>query len=235
LHTKLIHSILKKSLNTVLSVLVLCLAAFSCNNETGQREATVKIPAMETETARSRQIDTLQREVADSAVKKIGYNKKGLRKTDSTSEVDLSNSKNDFDKKATVESDAELLDVVTEKLLKTEKVELIRPDFIDKRDSVLAVIEERMTLAPDTGRLYIVVEKWQSPVNYRGYKFNRKKVLLYGVRKDMPVRVYFYLGAYYLTFNDRLFYLDETAAHTRFEPVEDIALTEHLLTYEDTI
>jgi len=103
---------------------------------------------------------------------------------------------------------------------------------MDERDSTLAIIEERMSLNLEEPSKKIVIEKWYSPVNYRGYKFNRKKLMLYGVDKPEPVDVYFYLGEYYFAFNMRLYHLDETTKNMTFETVKDTVLTQYLLNYE---
>ena len=119
-----------------------------------------------------------------------------------------------------------------ERILKTEVVKLRIPEARDERDSTLAVIEERMSLNPEGPSKNIVVEKWYSPVNYRGYKFNRKKLMLYGVDKAAPVDVYFYLGEYYFAFNLRLYNLDETSKNVAFVSVKDTELINYLLNYD---
>lgn len=120
-----------------------------------------------------------------------------------------------------------------ERILKTEIIKVKMPDIQDERDSVLAVIEERMSLNPEQISKQIVVEKWFSPVNYRGYKFNRKKLMLYGVDRETLISIYFYLGEYYFAFNHKLYNLDETVRNTSFENVKDPILTSYLLNYEN--
>lgn len=118
-----------------------------------------------------------------------------------------------------------------ERILGTELIQVQFPELIDERDSVLAVIEERMTLTPDQVSKQIVVEKWYSPVNYRGYKFNRKKLMIYGLEKAAPVDVYFYLGEYYFSVHKKVYYLNETAKNKDFTLVKDSVLATYLLSY----
>ncbi len=118
-----------------------------------------------------------------------------------------------------------------ERILKTEVVKVRFPEVFDERDSVLAVIEERMSLNPDQFSKQIVVEKWYSPVNYRGYKFNRKKLMLYGMEKEAPVGVYFYLGEYYLSVHKRVYDLEESAKNKDFKVLRDSVLATYLLNY----
>lgn len=118
-----------------------------------------------------------------------------------------------------------------ERILKTEIVIVKMPDFQDERDSVLAVVEERMSLNPEKVSRQIVVEKWFSPVNYRGYKFNRKKLMLYGVERETLISIYFYLDEYYFAFNQNVYNLDESARNLSFVMVQDTVLTNYLLKY----
>lgn len=119
-----------------------------------------------------------------------------------------------------------------ERILNTEIVDVRTPEAQDERDSTLAIIEERMSLNPEEPSKKVVVEKWYSPVNYRGYKFNRKKLMLYGVDKAEPVDIYFYLGEYYFAFNMHLYNLNETSKNLAFVSVKDSVLTDYLLNYE---
>lgn len=120
-----------------------------------------------------------------------------------------------------------------ERILKTEIVMDKMPDLQDERDSVLAVIEERMSLNQDKVSRQIVVEKWFSPVNYRGYKFNRKKLMLYGVERETLISIYYYLDEYYFAFNHTLYNLDESARNVSLVSVKDTILTNYLLHYEN--
>ena len=136
------------------------------------------------------------------------------------------------------EFDAEYVDyldsdvrLTMERILKTEIVNVRTPEARDRVDSTLAIIEERMSLNPEEPSKKVVVEKWYSPVNYRGYKFNRKKLMLYGVDKAETVYIYFYLGEYYFAFNMRLYNLDETSKNMAFVSVKDSVLTNYLLNY----
>lgn len=119
-----------------------------------------------------------------------------------------------------------------EKMLSTEIVFVKIPDYRSTKDSILDVIEERMSIHPKETEQKIVVEKWFSPVNFRGYKFNRKKLMLYGVDKNDEVSIYYYLGEYYLEFNNRMFYLDETTKNVGFGIVKDSLIVNYLRNYD---
>ncbi len=119
-----------------------------------------------------------------------------------------------------------------ERLLNVLAVKVINPNIRNTKDSILYVVEQRLAIVPESSKRIVIVEKWFSPVNFKGYKFNRKKILLYGVDKDRPVAVYFYLENFYIAFGERLYELDETTAYTPFFAVKDSSLSRYLLNYE---
>ena len=122
-----------------------------------------------------------------------------------------------------------------ERLLRTDVIRVSLPDYKNEYDSALAVVEKRISIKPESVSRVITVERWLSPVNYRGYKFNRKKLMLYGVDPEMPIHIYFYLNEYYLSLHDRIYYLDETADNTHFVQVKDTLLSNYLKKYENRL
>jgi hypothetical protein len=122
-----------------------------------------------------------------------------------------------------------------ERLLGAFAAKVINPNARNKTDSALYVIEKRLAIIPESSHRTVIIEKWFSPVNFKGYKFNKKKVLLYGVEKDRPVAVYFYLENFYIAFGERLYELDETSAYTPFFAVQDSSLARYLLNYESRL
>lgn len=127
------------------------------------------------------------------------------------------------------------LNLEKERLLKTEVLKVYRPDYTNTYDSTLSVIEKRIALHPDEVSQRMVVERWISPVNYRGYKFNRKKLMLYGVDKNDLVHIYYYLDGYYFSLRNHIYSLKETNNNTAFTIVKDSNLENHLLEYEDQL
>lgn len=120
-----------------------------------------------------------------------------------------------------------------EHILKTEVVEVKIPENPASKDTLLDIIDERMRLHPKESQQSIVVEKWSSPVNFRGYKFNRKKMMLYGVEKNDSIAIYYYSGKYYFEYNTRLYHLRETIKNANFETVKDSLIIDYLRNYED--
>jgi hypothetical protein len=131
-------------------------------------------------------------------------------------------------------ADAEM-DVKKDRLIATSLVRVLRPEITDQRDSVLAEVEKRLTITPERIPATVVVEKWISPVNFKGYKFNQRKLLLFGVREDQSVVIYYYINQYYFALDERFYELDETLAFESFQNLADTALVRHLRTYENSL
>lgn len=127
------------------------------------------------------------------------------------------------------------LNLEKERLVKTEILTVYRPDFTNTYDSTLSVIEKRIALQPEEVSQKMVVERWISPVNYRGYKFNRKKLMLYGVGRNDIVHLFYYLDGYYFSLANHIYFLKETNNNTAFVAVKDSILENHLLEYEDQL
>ncbi len=158
--------------------------------------------------------------------------------TEYSDETDWSNEMSDEGGEETYEADSYLdedLVISKERLIFTGVIRVLRPDFRDDRDSVLAEIEKKLVISPERVPRTVLVEKWISPVNYRGYKFNRKKLMIYGVEKDRVVTVFYYLESFYLAMDTRVYEIIETAAHAPFTQVSDADLVRHLLAYENSL
>lgn len=119
-----------------------------------------------------------------------------------------------------------------ERLIKTERAEVLLPEFKNQYDSTLAAVEERMSIHPAEISETVIIERWLSPVNYRGYKFNLKKIMLYGVDKDAPIHVFYYLDGYYLGIGEEVYYLQEATKNTGLTTVADTLIEKYLLNYE---
>lgn len=124
-------------------------------------------------------------------------------------------------------------EIAVNRLLSSEVVRVINPDLRDSYDSLLVVIEERLTIRPDPTADKVVLEKWKSPVNYKGYKFNMRKLMLFGVDIHYPVKVYHYMGQYYFSSGGELYELEVFPDFSHFRAASDSALSRYLLNFEN--
>lgn len=118
------------------------------------------------------------------------------------------------------------------RLVQSTLVQVIRPGHRDAFDSVLVVIEDRLSIRPDPGADQVVLEKWLSPVNYKGYKFNRRKLMLYGVQAHQPVSVFHYQDDYYFSLGAKIYMLEEHLDYMPFEMLQDSLLNKYLLSHD---
>ncbi|MCX6350552.1 MAG: hypothetical protein NTX03_01690 [Bacteroidetes bacterium] len=74
--------------------------------------------------------------------------------------------------------------------------------------------------------LSIKVEFWESPIHFKGYKFFRNKLLLYGVKESEFMKVYSYENNYYLKTAKGVYLLREENIFNSFAPVKNSILLE---------
>lgn len=75
----------------------------------------------------------------------------------------------------------------------------------------------------------IRVEFWQSPLNYKGYKANRNKIVLFGIDADEQVSIVRMKNALYLIHAGSCFLLDETEEFRTYIRVTDPLLIKQLI------
>jgi hypothetical protein len=73
------------------------------------------------------------------------------------------------------------------------------------------------------GRSY-QVEFWKSPVNFKGYKMSRNKLVLFGLEASDQVKMFLLNESFYLHYHNTLFKLEETDAFEPFTKVKDTGL-----------
>ena len=110
------------------------------------------------------------------------------------------------------------INIATDELLSVKNVKVIKvADKAAESDSAAALAEIQPGDEPET----IQVEFWKTPLNSRGYRFARKKVMLYGFPDFSNVLVYELGGNYFLRSSDQVFRLNYTADFRQPEKVTD--------------
>lgn len=84
----------------------------------------------------------------------------------------------------------ESITVGKDELLETRVIEIVTNKIrkVSANDSLLADVASVPTAASNTLHT-ITVEYWQSPINYRGYKMNNSKIVLFGLSPDEPLSI----------------------------------------------
>ena len=65
------------------------------------------------------------------------------------------------------------------------------------------------------------VEFWQSPVNYKGYKMSKNKIVLFGIAQDEALKIYKLDDLFYMKQQQNIYRLDFTNDFRQFESVKD--------------
>jgi hypothetical protein len=123
----------------------------------------------------------------------------------------------------------EIIIVKKDEFLFAKQVQIIDLDVRadnSGKDSLLAVISGIKEPLPVTN---IIVEYWKSPINYKGYKMSRQKIVLFGLTAyDNPV-VYKLNDNFYLKSSDRVYKIERNLEFKGYEPVIDANIIKLLI------
>ena len=78
------------------------------------------------------------------------------------------------------------------------------------------------------GKLLVHLELWQSPLNYKGYKMSKYKVVLYGMQSAEGIKLYTLGNDTYLKSGSTVYKLENTSEFKPYERVNDEALISKL-------
>ncbi len=119
--------------------------------------------------------------------------------------------------------------VMTNQLVSVISAQLKNKDTLNKKnvqtDSALESMSDVNDLAE---RVFIRVEFWKSPLNYKGYKMSRGKVVLYGLAPVPNATIYTLDYNNFLVINQTAFRVEYTDDYKPFERVSDKAILKKL-------
>lgn len=119
-----------------------------------------------------------------------------------------------------IKQDAEI-NVATDVLLSVKNVKVIKiGDNISQRDSSAAKLAN---VQENTSNLYFI-EFWKTPLNSKGYKFLRNKIMLYGFLDFNDVLLYQLDDSFYIKCSDQVYKITYGADFRQLEQVMDIDL-----------
>ena len=93
-----------------------------------------------------------------------------------------------------------------------------------KLDSIL--IDQRNT--PKKDQNVIKVEFWRSPINYKGYKFDDVKLVVFGLLEFNNLSIYRYRDDLFISFNKDFYFLEKNDDFKPFMLVKDHKLLKEL-------
>ncbi len=113
------------------------------------------------------------------------------------------------------------INVATDELLAVKNVKVIRINPSDNDNDSLAA--EIAGIKENTTDLYFI-EFWKTPLNSKGYRFSKNKVLLYGFIDFNNVSLYDLDNSFYIKCSDQVYKLFYGADFKSLERVVDIEL-----------
>lgn len=110
-----------------------------------------------------------------------------------------------------INSDASL-NIVVDQLLSTKIVKVINLSSDPSNDSLAQKIAGVNSLSSES----YVIEFWKTPLNSKGYRFQKNKVMLYGVNDHTDLLLYQLEGRYFIKSFEVVY---ELAASSDFQPL----------------
>lgn len=116
-----------------------------------------------------------------------------------------------------------------DELLETRQVELLNMTMLasTSKDSLLQKVSG-IRDDGNTGKQAISIEFWRSPINYKGYKMAKNKVVLFGLDRQEELSLYKLDEGIYLKLQKGVYRLEYTNVFRQLERINDEALLARL-------
>ncbi len=141
-----------------------------------------------------------------------------------------SNSNKDTAINANVNEDSEELIVVKkDELLYSKMVPLMdlnsSMESVSRKDSMLQLSSG---IKEPLASVNYMLEYWKSPINYKGYKTNKNKIVLFGMAQADKPRLFKLGEDIYLKNNEKTYKIGKSADYSAYELVTDLAVLSKL-------
>jgi hypothetical protein len=108
--------------------------------------------------------------------------------------------------------------VLKDQLLKSQKEKIIKivgqENKLSTKDSLL---KKNAGIKENKLNQEITIEYWQSPLNYKGYKIAKNKLIVFGINEDEPLKVFGYGNLLFLRFQGQYVKLENHQEFKSFE------------------
>jgi hypothetical protein len=112
--------------------------------------------------------------------------------------------------------------VLKDQLLKTQKEKVIKiigqENKLNTKDSLL---KKNAGIKENTINQELTIEYWQSPLNYKGYKLAKNKLIVFGISEDEPLKIFVYGNSLFLRFQGQYVKLENHQEFKSFEKYTD--------------
>lgn len=112
--------------------------------------------------------------------------------------------------------ESEELDIKRDRMITTRRVPIVYLDGNEEKDSLikgmLGIKENRPT--------DMILQFWESPLGYSGYKFSRNTVILYGLSDQFKYTIYAKQDSHYISTKEFFYVLNETNDFVSYKSVD---------------
>ena len=165
--------------------------------------------------SRTEQVTVIQQPVKEKPAKSKKKNESPER-----FKINLGKTKVNYKEVDSLIKSDEDINIATEELLSVKNVKVIRlGDNVSDSDTLAAKLAKVKENSQD---LYFI-EFWKTPLNAKGYRFSKNKIMLYGFM-DVNVLLYELDNAYYIKSSDQVYRIFYGADFRKLERVMDSEL-----------
>ncbi len=116
----------------------------------------------------------------------------------------------------------ENIQVKKDRLIATKTFEVIAIGSLDLKTPTDSILEKTSGVQIDKNtskKIMVNVELWESPINYKGYKMNKSKTVLFGLSDIDFLKLYIIDGEYYAKYEANIYRLQNTNDFKSYEKV----------------
>lgn len=117
-----------------------------------------------------------------------------------------------------------------DELLSTKTLDVINLDPVAKMNGKDSLLQKVSGIKDDrsSSKQYLNIEFWSSPLNYKGYKMSKYKLILYGVSSPDGLKIYRLEDVTYLKSSYFVYRLDATGEFKPYERITDESILNRL-------
>ena len=117
-------------------------------------------------------------------------------------------------------------DIIVRKdeLLSTKTVDVVNLNPLASRNNAKDSLVQKISGIKDdknVSQQFFNIEFWQSPLNYKGYKMSKYKIILYGIESPEGLKIFKVDDLIYLKKNSTVYKLDYSSEFKSYEHITD--------------
>jgi len=117
-----------------------------------------------------------------------------------------------------------------DELILTKTLEIINLDPVAKMNGKDSLLQKVSGIKDDksSGKQYLNLELWSSPLNYKGYKMSKYKLIMYGIASPEGLKLYKLDDVVYIKSASLVYRVDATGEFKPYERITDESVINRL-------